>query len=235
MWTDPHSKLATVRNDLQVDRGVSFETARARLQSEAAPGDGSGFFISRRPMFGTHLVLLGVMRPGAGNMVSVCRPNTGAHAAASYELCAGGQSGGRALQQSWSSSSSTNGLQKPVASIRTPAPGHACAAIATRRAFAAVAAWHAHAVQPALCSTCTCSADTPIHAGLSFFDMDRFELLGKYEPLSEEDAQQRWEELFEQSLHRCMHGAACTLGGSCAQGKRIMPVRAAALHHMSMC
>jgi hypothetical protein len=63
------------------------------------------------------------------------------------------------------------------------------------------------------------------HAGLSFFDMDRVELLSRYEPATEESAQRLWDEQYESSLERCSHGAACTAGAGCTQGKRITPVR----------
>jgi hypothetical protein len=77
LWVDPHSGLKTVRNNLRVDRGVSFERALQRLASEAVSGDGSGFYVSKRPIGGKTLVLLAIARPFAGNMYNVCRPNTG--------------------------------------------------------------------------------------------------------------------------------------------------------------
>ena len=77
LWVDPHSKLKTMRNTLHVDRGVSFESAVQRLHLEGSPNDGSGFFVSKSNIFGKQLVLLAVAKPGAGNMYSICRPNTG--------------------------------------------------------------------------------------------------------------------------------------------------------------
>ena len=63
------------------------------------------------------------------------------------------------------------------------------------------------------------------NAGLSFFDMDKFELLSRYTPVSAEAAKSAWDTLFEASLTSCSHGAACTMGRGCTQGKRITPVR----------
>lgn len=48
----------------------------------AGPQDRSGFFVSRRPMFGKSLVLLALQKPGAHNVFAICRPNTGAGAGA---------------------------------------------------------------------------------------------------------------------------------------------------------
>jgi hypothetical protein len=43
----------------------------------AAPGDRSGFRVSKRPMFGRSMCLLALQKPGARNLFSICRPNTG--------------------------------------------------------------------------------------------------------------------------------------------------------------
>lgn len=77
---DPHSGLRTVRNELRVDRGTSFAQACDRLELDGAADadDGSGFFVSRKPMFGRTLVLLAVAKPGPHHMFTICRPNTGA-------------------------------------------------------------------------------------------------------------------------------------------------------------
>lgn len=55
----------------------SFPEAQRRLEHEQRPGDDSGFRRSRRPMFGTHLVLLALQKPGHKNIYSLVRPNTG--------------------------------------------------------------------------------------------------------------------------------------------------------------
>jgi hypothetical protein len=77
LWTDPHSGLKTVRNTLRIDRGISFTAAVERLERERRTGDASGFFISKREIFGRKLVLLATAKPGSSQMFSVCRPNTG--------------------------------------------------------------------------------------------------------------------------------------------------------------
>uniref|UniRef100_A0A383VKE6 UBA domain-containing protein n=1 Tax=Tetradesmus obliquus TaxID=3088 RepID=A0A383VKE6_TETOB len=64
-------------NTLQVDRGMTFEDAARRLAHESFPGCLSGFRRSRRPMFGSHLVLLALQKPGQKHMFSLVRPNTG--------------------------------------------------------------------------------------------------------------------------------------------------------------
>uniref|UniRef100_A0A061SNZ4 Nuclear helicase mop-3 sno (Dead-box superfamily) n=1 Tax=Tetraselmis sp. GSL018 TaxID=582737 RepID=A0A061SNZ4_9CHLO len=78
-WTDPYSGLETVQNDFTLDRGVSFEEACLRLERErAGPGDGSGFYEMRRPLYGAQQVMLAVQKPGNAALFSVVRPNTGA-------------------------------------------------------------------------------------------------------------------------------------------------------------
>ncbi|WIA22798.1 hypothetical protein OEZ86_009751 [Tetradesmus obliquus] len=64
-------------NTLQVDRGMTFEDAARRLAHESFPGCLSGFRRSRRPMFGSHLVLLALQKPGQKHLFSLVRPNTG--------------------------------------------------------------------------------------------------------------------------------------------------------------
>lgn len=78
LWVDELTGLPTLRHDLTIDRGMSFEAARARLAHErAGASDRSGFRASRRPMFGRTVYLLAVQKPGAHNLFSICRPNTG--------------------------------------------------------------------------------------------------------------------------------------------------------------
>ncbi|KAF6265497.1 hypothetical protein COO60DRAFT_1623874 [Scenedesmus sp. NREL 46B-D3] len=83
LWGDASSgsgagaAAQTWANTLQVDRGVAFEDAARRLAHESFPGCLSGFRRSRRPMFGTHLVLLALQKPGQKNLFSLVRPNTG--------------------------------------------------------------------------------------------------------------------------------------------------------------
>ncbi|KAL4431062.1 hypothetical protein ABPG75_006318 [Micractinium tetrahymenae] len=78
LWVDDLTGLPTLRHDLTIDRGMSFEAARARLAHErAGASDRSGFRASRRPMFGRTVYLLAIQKPGAHNLFSICRPNTG--------------------------------------------------------------------------------------------------------------------------------------------------------------
>lgn len=53
------------------------QDAARRLSHESLPGCSSGFRRSRRPMFGSHLVLLALQKPGQKNMFTIVRPNTG--------------------------------------------------------------------------------------------------------------------------------------------------------------
>jgi hypothetical protein len=81
LWSEPGAASAaqqTLIQTLLVDRGVSYADAARRLEREARPGDDSGFRRSRRPMFGAHMVLLALQKPGAKNMFTIVRPNTGA-------------------------------------------------------------------------------------------------------------------------------------------------------------
>jgi hypothetical protein len=77
LWTDPHSGMETMRNTLRIDRGISFAEAVERLQGHPQQADGSGFYISKREIFGRVLVLLALAKPGSAQF-SVLRPNTGA-------------------------------------------------------------------------------------------------------------------------------------------------------------
>ncbi len=78
LWVDVHSGLKTLRTDLTMDRGLSFEVARAKLTRERVPGDrGSSFRRSRQPMFGRSMFLLALQKPDSPNLFSICRPNTG--------------------------------------------------------------------------------------------------------------------------------------------------------------
>lgn len=91
LWVDPHSNLRTLRHTLRVDRGVGFDEAQRQLtlQGGAAASNGSGFYVSQREIFGRRLVLLATAKPGSGQMFTVCRPNTGAHAVCTNRLCLG--------------------------------------------------------------------------------------------------------------------------------------------------
>ncbi|GAB4817714.1 hypothetical protein N2152v2_004760 [Parachlorella kessleri] len=80
LWTDPLTELRTLQHNIEIDRGMSFEAAAARLEHERqGPKDRSGFRLSRRPMPGSgrHGVLLALRKPGAPGMFTICRPNTG--------------------------------------------------------------------------------------------------------------------------------------------------------------
>jgi hypothetical protein len=57
---------------------MPLQDAQRRLSHEAWPGCSSGFFRSRRPMFGRHVVLLALQKPGGRNIFNILRPNTGA-------------------------------------------------------------------------------------------------------------------------------------------------------------
>jgi hypothetical protein len=56
---------------------AALQAALQRLQREQTEGSDTGFRRSRRPMFGSHMVLLAAQKPGQKNIFSVCRPNTG--------------------------------------------------------------------------------------------------------------------------------------------------------------
>ncbi|KAL4859390.1 Protein strawberry notch 1 [Chlorella vulgaris] len=78
LWVDHLTGLPTMRHDLTIDRGASFEHAVARLHHErTGPSDRSGFRISRRPMFGRQVLMLALQKPGAHNLFAIVRPNTG--------------------------------------------------------------------------------------------------------------------------------------------------------------
>jgi hypothetical protein len=59
--------LTTWVNTLRVDRGVAFADAMRRLSHDRLPGDDSGFRRSRRPMFGSYMLLLALQKPGQKN------------------------------------------------------------------------------------------------------------------------------------------------------------------------
>ncbi|EIE19331.1 hypothetical protein COCSUDRAFT_19644, partial [Coccomyxa subellipsoidea C-169] len=77
LWVDPYRGLRTLRHDLTIDRGLSFEAACRRLEHERKDGDRSGFMRSRHPMFGRNMTLLALQKPAAANYFSILRPNTG--------------------------------------------------------------------------------------------------------------------------------------------------------------
>lgn len=79
LWMDAFSQQPTLRHDLTVDRGMTFEMAQRRLAHErASPQDASSFRRSRRPMFGRDMILLATQKPGSPHLFNICRPNTGA-------------------------------------------------------------------------------------------------------------------------------------------------------------
>lgn len=47
LWVDPYRGLKTLRHDLTLDRGVSFQAACKKLEHERAAGDRSSFMRSR--------------------------------------------------------------------------------------------------------------------------------------------------------------------------------------------
>ena len=55
-----------------------WQAARRRLEHEKAPGDMSGFWRSRRAMFGRTMYIMALQKPAAAHTFAICRPNTGA-------------------------------------------------------------------------------------------------------------------------------------------------------------
>ena len=53
LWVDNFSGLRTLRNELTLDRGMSYQQACLRLKNERGrPDDRSGFYRSKKPIFG---------------------------------------------------------------------------------------------------------------------------------------------------------------------------------------
>ncbi|KAK9855114.1 hypothetical protein WJX84_007868 [Apatococcus fuscideae] len=136
LWVDVHSGLRTLRTDLTMDRGLSFEVAKAKAARESMPSDRSGFRRSRQPMFGRSMYILALQKPGQPNLFSICRPNT----------------------------------------------------------------------------------------GVSYFDMESDELNSKYQRISEEEAQEGWEDVYDASFRACMHGPGCQQGPDCQVGRRLTSI-----------
>ena len=86
LWVDALTGLRTVRHEVTVDRGMSFEAAAAKLAHERRPDDHSGFRVSRRPMFGRSVYILALQKPDDPHSFAIFRPNTGGRGAAG---CAG--------------------------------------------------------------------------------------------------------------------------------------------------
>ena len=47
LWVDPYRGLKTLRHELTLDRGVSFQVARRKLEHEQGADEVSGFMRSR--------------------------------------------------------------------------------------------------------------------------------------------------------------------------------------------
>ena len=78
LWVDPLIGLTTEQHDLSMDRGMPFEVAVSKLERGKLPGGcKSGFYKSRREMFGRTLYLLALQKPGGGGIYTVARPNSG--------------------------------------------------------------------------------------------------------------------------------------------------------------
>lgn len=83
LWTDPRSGLSTVWHEVDVDRGVCFETAGTTLEMERQHvGDASGFYRSKRTMPGTgrFAIVLAIQKSGTreqSGTFMIVRPNTG--------------------------------------------------------------------------------------------------------------------------------------------------------------
>ena len=56
---------------LVVDRGMTFEKARTRLDNN--PGEGSGFYKSRRDMWGKTLYILATKKEGSNHLLKLAR------------------------------------------------------------------------------------------------------------------------------------------------------------------
>lgn len=63
-----------------------LQDALRRLAHEHFPGCASGFRRSRRPMFGSFVVLLALQKPGLRNSFTIVRPNTGKREGAGLAL-----------------------------------------------------------------------------------------------------------------------------------------------------
>ncbi len=59
---------------LNVDRGMTFEKATARLENN--PGKESGFYRSRREMWGKTLYILATLKEGTSHTFKIARYNT---------------------------------------------------------------------------------------------------------------------------------------------------------------
>lgn len=89
LWVDPPTALRTLRHDLLVDRGLSYDAALSRLaaatrderalssQGESSP---SSFMVSRRPMYGRPAYILALQRLKQPGTFAVVRPGTGVSA-----------------------------------------------------------------------------------------------------------------------------------------------------------
>ena len=64
LWVDPYRGLKTLRHDLTLDRGVSFQAACKKLEFERTAGDRSSFMRSRHGFFPTLQRLIRVLMGG---------------------------------------------------------------------------------------------------------------------------------------------------------------------------
>lgn len=178
LWVDPLTGLPTLRHDLHIDRGMSFEAAAARLAHErSGPDDRSGFRASRRPMFGRTMPLLALQKPGQHNIFTVCRPTTGALGVCSCRCGTAWPEGGGAL--------SAELPQLSAAPPRLPLPPLAAGPsyfdmVRQAAAVPAVPAEWPSASASALSSTAP--PTLPSHACHAPQELD--ELHSKYEPIS---------------------------------------------------
>ena len=49
---------------------------------------------------------------------------------------------------------------------------------------------------------------------------DQDELDGKYEPITPEEAEEEWQQIYDGTLTHCIHGQDCKQGPSCTVGGR---------------
>jgi hypothetical protein len=71
----------------------------------------------------------------------------------------------------------------------------------------------------------SCSEPLGVVAGVSFFDLDKIDLLSRYKLVAQDDAQTLWDQIYDDCLEHCVHGPTCPSGYTCSTGRRITTVR----------
>jgi len=78
LWVDPISRLKTIKNELTVDRGMSFGDALKILIIERGLGDASGFYRSNYLTFGLNSYVMAIeKRSESDSSFKLYRPNCG--------------------------------------------------------------------------------------------------------------------------------------------------------------